>query len=762
MKLALHIIAKDETDQLVRICKEYGQYFDEIAIAYDSDVDLLRQNLKWFKNVKIYPYKWIDDFADKRNFLVDKTESDYYLRLDTDDSIANPEYIRRVFDEASSSDVDVVYIPYIYSQDQDGNCNAKHWRETIIKKSKNCYWKKPVHENIYIEDQKIFNGVKDKRLQIIHNITPDHAEKSAERNYRILLKEFERDGDNTDLRTIAYLGRMLIGWGEHKKALYFLEKLAQQSGWDDDKYYAFIHMAQCHLHLKDTNLAIACCNEAMSVNTEFPDAYLTLCEIYIDRKDFKKALHWGLIGLSKPEPDTLFVLDPSLYTYRAVMNIAIAYYGTGDFEKAKRFYDKASQIAPSNEFIQSQRKLFEDGIENQEYFKKLAWLVCYLKEKDKDKLTSLIHSIPKNMLKDERIMSLRHKFLPPKTWDDKSVAIWCGETYEEWAPPSVVKGVGGSEEAVIYLSKELQQLGYKVTVYNNCGDFEGEYSGVQYKPFHDFNVNDTHNIVISWRRNVFTGAIKAKRKLIWLHDVPSPGQFPKGCEKNFDKIIVLSEYHKSLLPDTLPNDKIFVSSNGINLADFMLNGALRNPKRMIYTSSYDRGIQHLLQMWPDIRKEVPDAELHLFYGWQTYDNMMREGYRSPEFKRDMMKLMDQEGVFEHGRIGHKKLVKEFQKSSIFVYPSHFEEISCISAMKAQACGCVPVTTDYAALRETVKVGMKVSGKCGVGDTNERYKKALINMLQHENLQQEYRDNVLKHKDEFGWDRVAKQWSENLF
>ncbi|EHJ11445.1 hypothetical protein CWATWH0003_3817t4, partial [Crocosphaera watsonii WH 0003] len=35
---------------------------------------------------------------------------------------------------------------------------------------------------------------------------------------------------------------------------------------------------------------------------------------------------------------------------------------------------------------------------------------------------------------------------------------------EDWAYPSIKKGIGGSEEAIIYLSQELVRLGYQVTV----------------------------------------------------------------------------------------------------------------------------------------------------------------------------------------------------------------------------------------------------------------------------------------------------------
>ena len=61
--------------------------------------------------------------------------------------------------------------------------------------------------------------------------------------------------------------------------------------------------------------------------------------------------------------------------------------------------------------------------------------------------------------------------------------------------------------------------------------------------------------------------------------------FPEESIENIDAIMVLSQFHKTLLPSYIPESKIYVSSNGINLADFNNDLLERNPKRMIYTSS---------------------------------------------------------------------------------------------------------------------------------------------------------------------------------
>ena len=222
----------------------------------------------------------------------------------------------------------------------------------------------------------------------------------------------------------------------------------------------------------------------------------------------------------------------------------------------------------------------------------------------------------------------------------------------------------------------------------------------------------------------------------------------------------MSQFHKTLLPSFIPDNKILVSSNGINLKDFNNLLEKRNPRRIIYTSSYDRGLVNLLDIWHDVIKEVPDAELHIFYGWETWIKMEQQGVRDPKIRIAMTKLMNQPGIYEHGRVGHKQLAKEFAKSGVYAYPCEFSEISCISAMKAQASLCVPVTTDYAALAETVKIGIKIKGKAG--DNNEEFKKSLIEILKDEKRQEVLREELLRNKNMFSWELVAKQWQNQLF
>lgn len=184
----------------------------------------------------------------------------------------------------------------------------------------------------------------------------------------------------------------------------------------------------------------------------------------------------------------------------------------------------------------------------------------------------------------------------------------------------------------------------------------------------------------------------------------------------------------------------------------------RNNQWCIYTSSYDRGLEHLLKMWPDIKKEVSKAELHVFYGWQLFVQFYKDNPASMGWKANIDKLMKADGVIHHGRIAQPELEEWYKKCGIWAYPTHFGEISCISAMKAQAWGAIPVVTDWAALHTTVQHGIKVVGDIYDQETKDEYKKQLVFALKNDKWQEETRTRMMPWAQKtFGWDKVARGW-----
>ena len=205
-----------------------------------------------------------------------------------------------------------------------------------------------------------------------------------------------------------------------------------------------------------------------------------------------------------------------------------------------------------------------------------------------------------------------------------------------------------------------------------------------------------------------------------------------------------------------------VAEVGANLIFAKKKPLVRNPHKIIYGSSYDRGLEHLLKMWPDILKEVPDAELSIFYGWNLFDLGYSDNPERMAWKEKMTGLMGQPGIRHLGRISHAEVALQNKEAGIWAYPTHFGEISCITAMRAQALGAVPVVIDYGAVSETVQHGIKVKGDIYDPETKEEFKKELISLLKDEKRQEKLRKPMMKWaKEHFSWKNVAEQWSEEF-
>lgn len=188
---------------------------------------------------------------------------------------------------------------------------------------------------------------------------------------------------------------------------------------------------------------------------------------------------------------------------------------------------------------------------------------------------------------------------------------------------------------------------------------------------------------------------------------------------------------------------------------------MRDTKKVIYTSSYDRGLLHLLEMWGDVKKEVPDATLDIYYGWQLFDQFYSGNPGSMDWKEKIIKLINQDGVKENGRVPQPQLKKIIEEAGIWAYPTHFGEINCISAIKAQAYGCEPVVVNYAALKETVQFGRKVEGDIYDQETKDKFKAELIDALKNPMSEEKRKEMQAWAQEKYSWNKIAKEWEEMI-
>lgn len=179
--------------------------------------------------------------------------------------------------------------------------------------------------------------------------------------------------------------------------------------------------------------------------------------------------------------------------------------------------------------------------------------------------------------------------------------------------------------------------------------------------------------------------------------------------------------------------------------------------KIFYGSSYDRSLDILLFMWPDVLGKFPDAELHICYGWDLFIKANSNNPERMAWKKSVESLMSQTGIHHYGRVGKEELKKIRSECGIWAYPTYFEEINCITALEAQNDGLVPVTMNDFALKETVGSGIKIGGDIRDVKIQEKYLKELLDLMGNEKRWLEESEKAQKFARDYKWENIATKW-----
>lgn len=301
--------------------------------------------------------------------------------------------------------------------------------------------------------------------------------------------------------------------------------------------------------------------------------------------------------------------------------------------------------------------------------------------------------------------------LQPKAHRGK-VHLFAGGAWERWSPASVREGgVGGSETALTQLAVGLHDQGFDVRVFTDADP--GVYAGTLWRPAAAFNPSEYADaVIVSRLPHAFDVPINSPMRALWCHDHSYPESLTEARAAKMTDVVVLSDWQRERFARLYPflEDKLVIRRNGILTVGYEgderfaagNNTFDQRDCRAIYSSSADRGLDVLLELWPEIRALAPEAELDVFYGWDVFDRVAAGNPSLQAYKARVYELLERcEGVNMRGRVGQPELYAAMSKARVWAYPTAFLETSCIGAMEARANGLAIVTSDLGALRETV-------------------------------------------------------------
>ncbi len=407
---------------------------------------------------------------------------------------------------------------------------------------------------------------------------------------------------------------------------------------------------------------------------------------------------------------------------------------------------------------------------------------------DVAKMRAFLESLPAPVVADPVVQRMFDKTrpgaAPASAAGGLDVVFYLGAGPEPWDPRTPdAKGLGGSETAAIEMAKNLTKLGHRCVVY---AEASGTFDGVEYRHHSAFKGCSADVFVASrapWAVEHF-GQVDAGLKLLWVHDTnwgPTNPDLERFFYK-FDRILCLSRWHKDHVLSVYPTihpDQIVVTRNGIDPARFAgekLRGALpglaqyalpAKTNSMVFSSSPNRGLDMLLYNFSNhIRRAVPDAQLHVFYGFDTWETIARQRGNQEElaviarFKELLPPLgQERDGVYNHGKRPQREVAAAYMRAKVWPYLTAFTETSCITAMEAMAAGAVPVCSALAALPETV-AGYGVLFDNADPQTPQRWVETVVKLLTNEPARASIAAGGMAHaRANLSWEGVAREWSE---
>ena len=296
----------------------------------------------------------------------------------------------------------------------------------------------------------------------------------------------------------------------------------------------------------------------------------------------------------------------------------------------------------------------------------------------------------------------------------RRIAVYVARDPMAWLPDDADgNGLpGGAELGAVEVASGLAALGASVVVYGNVRRAATR-AGVRYLERGAFDPRDRVDALLASRApELFEERPSASTTLLWVHDPDAGPALTPARARNVDRLLALSGWHERNLRLRHPfaAERVVRIRNGVDATRF----AARPPRtpRVVCAIQPERGLDVVLELWPEIRARVPHAELACCHA-PVYD-FIASNPSVQQHRGRIADLLRQPGVRMLGPLSPPALADLFVRSRVWVHPSwatpagrRFEEVSCIGAMESQAAGLWTVASAWAALPDTVRVGALV-------------------------------------------------------
>lgn len=331
------------------------------------------------------------------------------------------------------------------------------------------------------------------------------------------------------------------------------------------------------------------------------------------------------------------------------------------------------------------------------------------------------------------------------------------------------KGLGGRETALVQLSENWAKSGHEVINFVPVNKAFSSDNGVRFVPSKESGTylkSFPVDVLVSWEEARIFGIpeIRDNVRLGIIEMQVSNLATDEDLDAVVDYYAVLSEWageHLMGANEFIDTGKVIVFPNGVDINRFSKPkyGKKRNSAyKFFYSSSPDRGLEHLLNMWPKIREEFPDSELFVAYGVEAWIESNKWGHNIQSNSAMNVQVgLNQPGVNYLGKIGQDELAKVQEACDLLLYPADTvapTETGCITIVEAGAA-CTPViTTDCDCIGpefagSTMQVSLPIH--------YNKYIDAMRFVLSNNKAYVEYQQYNRKLAEQRNWELISNDW-----
>ena len=314
-------------------------------------------------------------------------------------------------------------------------------------------------------------------------------------------------------------------------------------------------------------------------------------------------------------------------------------------------------------------------------------------------------------------------------------------------------GIGGAELAMLTLCEEWTKAGHEVVLFNDPREFGA--SPFEQRTIASFDPNERCDVLIAFRSpNLRILGANTDLKVWFSTDQSTIGNF-KAFRPMVDKVVCISPRHAEYFLQTYGIDDGIVIDLPVRVHDYENKNIEKIRNRFIFTSIPTRGLDIMLDMWPKLKKEIPDATLVVTSDFRLWSHLY--GRDNEKFVSKAMRLPD---VIYLSAVPRAQLVEEQLKAEMHIYSSVYDELFCIAIAESQVAGVYTITSDYGSLPTT---NMMTVHK---GEPRANIEEYILSAKQFVNMP-DYSHAYVKEIQEkaiqrFHPDTILKEWENKVF